>query len=582
MDNVKTENKFFSAERKSRVLLSVLVAVSLSFILFIVAPLDVFGNNLEEFNFSFSDFALILSLLAVANAALVFSLLFFIPRKGYRVTLAVLIATGLLLVIQQNFLNFNMTSLPGDNFASELPVWQIVVDTLVWLGGYALAVYLVTRKDEKGRVKFTAVILAIMLFAMEFVSVFTVVITSPAIFTDKMNRVGDGFEVLTVKNYTDVAAENNVFYFCVDRFDEEYAEDAYKENPSVFNDLDGFTWYKDHTANYGHTFPGVANMLTNRVYTAESSREEYLNEAYKGDIPLKTLKDEGYNINLYTQPYYAFTEAQNLPPYVSNKGKVVSVKTANKSALSFKMAYFSFYRGLPLLFKKFLTAGSTAEMNSLTIFNGDVGGSVYEGYDSDTREAYRSIDGKDITTADGGKQFSFIHFEGCHDIKYDENWGKSGKRNVIVSVKNSFDIIKKYIAALKEKGVYENATIVITGDHSYAHNDFQNIAEPRLTALFVKRSGDTGAFKTSEAQTSHNDIWATIFDSEHIDKSGLGDGYKTSVFDIDANTKRTRTMIWHTFSLDCDEYYWEITGSGADFNNWKEKDHKHYQKFVMN
>ena len=38
-----------------------------------------------------------------------------------------------------------------------------------------------------------------------------------------------------------------------------------------------------------------------------------------------------------------------------------------------------------------------------------------------------------------------------------------------------------------EKGVYENATIVITGDHSYAHNDFQNIAEPRLTALFVKR-----------------------------------------------------------------------------------------------
>ena len=582
MDNVKTENKFFSAERKSRVLLSVLVAVSLSLILFIVAPLDVFGNNLEEFNFSFSDFALILILLAVANAALVFCLLFFIPRKGYRVTLAIFIATGFLLVIQQNFLNFNMTSLPGDNFASELPVWQIVIDTLIWLGGYALAVYLVTRKDEKGRIKFTAVILAVMLFAMEFVSAFTVVITSPALFTDKMDRVGDGFEVLTLKNYTDVAANNNVFYFCVDRFDEEYAEDAYKEDPSVFNDLDGFTWYQDHTANYGHTFPGVANMLTNRVYTAELSRENYLNEAYKGDIPLKTLSEKGYSVNLYTQSYYAFTEAQNLPAYVSNKGKVVSVKTANKTALSFKMAYFSVYRGLPLLFKKFLTVGSTAEMNSLTIFNGEIDGKTYEGYDSDTREAYRAIDGKNIMTADSGKQFSFIHFEGCHDTEYDEAWGKSGKRNVIVSVKNSFGIIKKYIAALKEKGVYENATIVITGDHSYAHNDFKNVAEPRLTALFVKKSGDTGAFKTSKAQTAHNDIWATIFDSEHIDKSGLGEGYTTSIFDIDENAKRTRTMIWHTFSLDCDEYYWEITGSGADFNNWKEKDHKHYSKFVMN
>lgn len=582
MDNAKTENKFFSAERKSRALLSALVALSLSLILFIVAPLDIFGNNLEEFNFSFSDFALILSLLAVANAVLVFCLLFFIPRKGYRVTLAILIATGLLLVIQQNFLNFNMTSLPGDNIASELPVWQIVVDGIIWLGGYALAVYLVKRKDDKGRIKFTAVILAVMLFAMEFVSAFTVVISSPALFTDKMDRMGDGFEVLTVKNYTDIAANNNVFYFVVDRFDEEYAEDAYTEDKSVFNDLDGFTWYQDHTANYGHTFPGVANMLTNRVYTAEFSREEYLNEAYKGDIPLKTLSEKGYTVNLYTQPYYACTEAQNLPAYVSNKGKVVSVKTAKKSLLSFKMAYYSLYRGLPLIFKKFLTVGSTAEMNSLTIFNGEIDGGIYEGYDSDTREAYRAINGKEITTADSKKQFSFIHFEGCHDTEYDETWGKSGRRDVIVSVKNSFAIIKKYIAAMKEKGVYANATIIITGDHSFAHNDFKNILEPRLTALFVKKSGDTGAFKTSKAQTAHNDIWATIFDSEHIDKSGLGEGYRTSVFDIDENVKRTRTMIWHTFALDCDEYYWEINGSGADFSNWIETDHKHYQKFVMN
>ena len=137
-------------------------------------------------------------------------------------------------------------------------------------------------------------------------------------FTDKVDRMESSFEVLTLKNYTDIAENNNIFYFCVDRFDEQYAEDAYSEDKSVFDDLDGFTWYQDNTANYGHTFPGVANMLTNREYTAESARAEYLDSAYQGGIPLDILDENGYTVNLYTQAYYAFTEAQKLPSYIAN------------------------------------------------------------------------------------------------------------------------------------------------------------------------------------------------------------------------------------------------------------------------
>lgn len=582
MSETKAKTPFFSAERKSRIFLSILVAVALSLILFVVAPLDIFGNNLEELNFSFSDISLILPLFALANTVLVFSLLFFIPQKGYRVMLAIFIATGLLLVIQQNFLNFNMTSLPGDNIVSDLPVWQIVIDSLIWIGGYALAIYLVKRKDEKGRIKFTAVILAVMMFAMEFVSAVSIIVSNTSMFTDKVDRMESSFEVLTLKNYNDIAANNNIFYFCVDRFDEQYAEDAYSEDPSVFDDLNGFTWYQDHTANYGHTFPGVANMLTNREYTAESSRADYLDSAYQGGIPLDILDANGYTVNLYTQAYYAFTEAQKLPSYIANKGKVVSVRTAATTTLSLKMAYYSLYRGLPLIFKKFLTVGSTAELNSLTIFNGEIGGETYLGYDSDTREAYRAMANNEFTTAGNNKQFSFIHFEGCHDSKYNEEWGTGGG-STIISVRNSFQIIKGYIKALKDAGVYDNATIVITGDHSYAHNDFKDIKEARLTALFVKRAGDTGAFKTSQAQTSHKDIWATILHSEGIDYSGLGENYNTSIFTIGEEENRTRTMIWHTFSLDCDEYYYTITGKGKNYpDSWHQTRHEHYSKFVMN
>lgn len=580
MGEAKTKDKFFSTERKARLLLSILVSVALSFVLFIVAPLDIFGNNLEEFNFSFSDFAPILALFAAANTALLFCLLFFLPKRGYRVTLALLIATGLLLVLQQNFLNFNMNSLPGDNIAAELPVYQIIIDGIVWIGGYALAVYLVKKPDLKGRVKTAAVLLAVMLFAMEFVSAISIVVSRTEMFAAKLDRTEQGFQVLTFKNYTDVATDRNVYYFVVDRFDEEYAEDAYTSDPSVFNDLDGFVWYKDHVANYGHTFPAVAEMLTTHPYTAEYSRAEYLDEVYQGNTPLKTLNDAGYEINIYTQAYYAYTEAQKLPDFVANKGEVVSVKTADKPNLSFKMIYFSLYRGLPLLFKKFLTAGSTAELNSLTIFNGEIDGRTYEGYDTDTKEAYFSMKNGEFETAENPKRFSFIHFSGCHDTKYAEDW--TGGGDIDASVKNSLAVVKGFIAELKARGVYDDSTIIITGDHSYSHNDFKELAEPRLTALFVKRSGETGAFRTSAAQTSHKDIWATVFDSEGVDKSGLDAEYRTSVFGIDENADRTRTMIWHTFSLDCDESLWEITGDGRDFANWKRVGSKHYDKFVMN
>ena len=593
MSKTRVKTPFFSAERKSRLFLSILVSVALSLVILVVAPLDMFGNNLEELNFSFSDFAPRMALYALGNSLVLFCILFLIPRRGYRVMLALFIATGFLLVIQQNFLNFEMTSLPGDNIASELPIWQIVIDTVVWIGGYALAIYLVRRKDENGRIKFTARVLAFMLFAMEIVSAVSIILSHTDLFTPKIERTEQNFSTLTVKNYNDISSGRNIFYFVVDRFDEQYAEDAYNDDHALFDDLNGFTWYQDHIANYGHTFPGVANMLTNKVYTAASSRAKYLDSAYDGGIPLKILNDNGYNINLYTQAYYAFTEAQKLPDYVQNIGAVRKVDTVLKKEISLKMTYFSLYRGLPLVFKKFLTVGSTGELNSLIIFGGEIDGTTYNGYDGDTRKAYRAMAKPgDFTDSDSDKQFTFIHFDGCHNSYYDEQWGTSGDTSIVISVRNSFQIIKGYIQALKDKGVYDDSTIIITGDHSYAHDDFKNIREPRLTALFVKKAGETGAFRTSMAQTSHKDIWATIFESENLDKNLLadisnpaldGEGYRTSVFDAETMGDRTRTMIWHTYSLDCDEYFYTITGAGRTYpSNWRQDKHIHYNKFVMN
>ena len=133
---------------------------------------------------------------------------------------------------------------------------------------------------------------------------------------------------------------------------------------------------------------------------------------------------------------------------------------------------------------------------------------------------------------------------------------------------------------MKRLGVYDNATVVITGDHGNAKKDEGNIEGPTMTALFVKPSGSKNEpLKTSMAQVCQSDLWATVFGSEGITSKK---NYGTSVFDVPENLNRTRYYRWQTYlGGSLDEYVYEINGPAKDFSNWKEIDHVHYDKFLM-
>lgn len=581
MVDTSKEKTFFNKERLSRIFTCVLVALALSFTIFIVAPFDMFANNLDEFNFSFSDFAGPIIILALLCTLLVFGLLFCLPKKVYKFFLAFFLATAFLLFAQQNFLNFGMNSLPGDNLASEGPsTVLVIIDLVLWVAVYALAFTLAALKDKKGNISLIALVLALVVCVAQIVSPVFVMITNGDMFKSKFERSEQELKATTLKNYTSVKTGGNIYYFCVDRFDEEFAEDAYEDDSEVFNSLQGFTWYQDNVSYYGHTFPAVTNMLTNKEYNAEESRAEYLDKAYEGDTPLSRLNDEGYQINLYTQPYYAYAKAERLPSYVDNVLKVVKMENTSPFKLSLIMSAFSLYRGAPLLVKQLIVSNSSDANNVVKMIGEDSDGTEYYDYSYDTKQAYfDSLEGAEPST--DGKQFSFIHFSGCHDVDYDENWGKARLSDtIVVSVKNSLKIINNYIERLKENGLYKDATIIITGDHSRLIAGWKDISEPRRTALFVKPKGCDSGFTISSAQTSHKDIWATIFKSEGF--TDYPEEYGTPVFEIAEGENRVRKYVWHTYAYTCDEYIYEIYGSASDFNNWKQTEHNFYDRSLIN
>ena len=572
--------KNFLNSRKDRIVEIVLVALALPLIATFSVPFEIYANNLAESNFNLGDFIGMSILLSFLVFLFVFIVLFVVPKKAYKILKYMAVAFGLLLFMQGLYLNYKMDSVGGDNLATTaIPVWFVILDNIIWVGLLGVAAFLGTRKDEKGFIKLGFTVLSVVIVFTQVVTFIFNSINHPDAYKSKNDR--DDVEksvAISTRNLTDLSENENVIYFIIDRFDEKFAEEAYKKNSHVFDELDGFTWFQDNMGKYGHTFAGVSTMITSKTYRAEQRREEFLKTAYDGNTPLKELHEAGYRIDLYTGSYYSYLDGK-LPDYISNyeEGKF---KVANKFGLAFNMTRYALYRCFPYPLKDSLSYLATSTYNSYSQFE-----SLDEkekNYDLDNKNLWNTINEKEFTkTSD--KVFKYIHFEGCHNANYDENFEKNkDKKNMYGTVVNSFKIIGKYINYLKEIGAYDNSTIIITGDHGNPKSDLKDIEEPILTALFAKTKNQSGNLViNSESYTCQDNSWPTIMKSINLTTSNWFNG--VGYFDDSLKNENTkRTYIWHTYmAMTLDECVWQITGSAKKFENWVEIEKIHYERHLM-
>ncbi len=141
-------------------------------------------------------------------------------------------------------------------------------------------------------------------------------------------------------------------------------------------------------------------------------------------------------------------------------------------------------------------------------------------------------------------------------------------------MKQSFKIINTYIREMKRLGVYEDATILILGDHASIGSDRKDPYYAHMTALLVKPEGaSTGKMTTSKAPIATEDIHATILHAAGLSLPDIGD---RTVFDIPENEIRTRRYYFQrTGDAELEFITYEITGIGYDFDNWRIVD-RHY------
>lgn len=545
---------------KEKLLISILISFAASFVIFIVNPIDIFANNAQEFSFALGDFILPLLLCFLACFVAVFGFLIIFNKQLLN------IFTSVILSIFASSYIYNLTIGKGTFVSGDVRIdLNKAQNAYFIILGITIYIMLLLGLFLKKQWKNICVFLCVLLIAMNSATLLTD-------FTAKNAAKTNGAKVeyaLTEKNMFNVSDKENVVYFLFDRFDKIFYDEVVEKYPDYFSKtLDGFTYFDNTVSTFSRTYPAVTGMITGVTYDGKTSADEYFKKAYTTSPFLKDLKNNGYNVNLYVDRYYEYSDAKYLKDIADNTVKVNGYTPNKKNILSY-LLQLSGCRILPFSLSttmfKFTVYGTVLKLSDLK-----TDGKIYH---DDDAAVYKNLTASGLDTYDSDKNFTFIYLHGSHSpFTLNSNVERVDKSTSIEQTIGSFKIIDEYIKELKRLGVYDNTTIVITGDHGYPYTDTESLLKymdkGTRTCLFVKPKNSKGELKTRHTQASLTDIIPTIVKDTKLKTTH---NYGESLFDIDENQTRTRIYYHSRLSGDSklilDKY--KITGDAADKNNWK-------------
>ena len=558
---------------KEKLLPVIMLSLIAPFMVCFFGPFEIFGNNIDQFKFSLGDFGLICALLALGVAAVIGALLFLLRGRAFDVAYGLVFGLSLMLFLQGNFLSMGMTSLSGDGSEGELGMGKIILNAAIWVlvvGGSVAVMLLLDRFRDT--IRLISIVVLIAVLGSSLISFATLSLTTDVFAGKSMVEVADGEQKLTVKNLDTFASEQNVIVFIVDRFDYEYYDVALEECPEIFEELDGFTYFADYITLYPRTFPGALHVLTGKETDFSLSHDEFMTDAYQNSEHLQDIKKEGFDINIYTDDYYCYDDATDMSGYAENLSGTVSYRIIQSASLAFDMVRLSLYRYLPFCMQGIVGQVSTPMFDKYVEYD-----SAYDIYSTDMKKVNGWLTDDDFVLREQKKGYSFIHVDGCHKSTiYDSDFNElpesdpeNLKNSTVNVMTQSFKLISRYLSEMKRLGVYEDATIIITGDHASIRSDKRMPWDAYVTALLVKPAGKSeGAIVNNYAELDVDNVLATIKEAAGIETD------EPTVFEVPEGQEQVRRLLFQRSpDRDKGETQWEyieyeIRGNGKEFANW--------------
>lgn len=534
---------------RDRLLTGLAVSFFFSCTLFLFAPFELYMSNAEELWFPFARIVpgfLILFAVAFAAAG---GMCVALRGRLFDLFVSLLFGATIALYLQGNFLNIDYGTLNG----ADIPWERYGAYSLFNTGIHAcilcvpFLILWVSKTAWRNVLRFLSCVLA----AMELSTLGIVYVT-------KNPQPIEAEYGLTWDGVLDYSRDDNIVVILLDTFDNKLIPPLLEEDPDCLSFLDGFTYYRNTLGTYKFTYPSMTAHMTGQLWFCDGTytdRSDYLDAAWKHDELFTGLHELGYDSRVLGAWQYL---GRARPDLIDNYEFDPQIVTDYPGLIG-KMFQFTLFRYLPHVLKPGFWL-YTGEFNAYKQLN------IYQLLDV---YSYDRIREEKLSPTCGKKAFRMYHFAGMHlpyTLSENVTTVDVSEGSMLRQAKGSLRIARELIDQMKRIGVYDCSTVILMADHGTVHDGIPDDAFNPI--FFVKRKGETGELKISEAPVWLMDLKATILDAAGSDSYRE---YGTSVFDLEENQERDR-WFWCTHPADengagLTEFI--VRGDANLYSNWE-------------
>jgi len=490
----------------------------------IFAPTEIFFANHASFGVIFDEFGWKFLGYGTLIVAIITFIALFLPRLIQKVFLAVLWIISLGGYIQTMFLNKNLDQI-GATTDGYIPEASVVIKNFIIWGiiiTIAIIILFVSQENWKKPLFLTSLILV----ATQGVAYGTLFLSAPQ---EAMEYVESEYYLSGEKQYT-VSSESNVIVFILDTISNHHYDVTLQNYPELFDYFPDFTFYSNTDCNYYGTFPSLAHIFTGYSYNPSISTNDWIYECWNNETTTQyydSMHEAGYKVNIFAVEPVLFTTSHGLSLVegkIDNLTSQSSDRHIDHDILYQTLLEMACYRFLPDYFKPNFDVPNTQYASIVTYPSNKIN---YKNSDF-----YADLLTKKLTVNSQEKYVTFYHLNGVHELINDEYcMPVKDSGNFKVTMKGIWLMLEEYLAQLKELGVYDNSTIIITSDHGAE-------AHPQ-SIFFIKEAGEHhDQMQITNAPISLHELAPTIAQIT----TGESKYFGKTIYDFKQDEQRERTL----------------------------------------
>ena len=268
----------------------------------------------------------------------------------------------------------------------------------------------------------------------------------------------------------ELSPNENIIVFSIDQMDEQWIGEYVVNNARYMEMLYDFTHYSNVTAPTSASSRNLPALLTGSAYPAVGDKSVFYSDAYQNSPLIKEMQKGNRALSVLASKEHLSDGALIAgPDGIGNLVRNPVHEIRSMGAMIGDVLKLTQYYAVPYSLKPGYVFNTDLSIANIPVKAADV-------YQEDVKDVADDLRDQGLSTGDESLKMVLYNLNGI-DVVMNDDEIETNLLNTEISER--FDLIMDYIVALKELGLYDSATIMITGGQGYNQLN-QNVP------LFVK------------------------------------------------------------------------------------------------